>query len=174
MQCETEKLQFFRSNPDAGEQAEQTLKDAYKLCDELKDDGLKAEAKMTEGLLKAAMKNRPESLVLLLEARKLCLKKYGEFSTLMARIYYNIAIDFEVKRQFNEAYECFRRTWLIDLQIKGVHHPSTAKSGSVLVDQSYPYPRLARTNEESLPGDDQGPNEKDRNYAKRMKFLNDM
>ena len=82
-------MDFRRSNVEAGNQAKVALKEAYALCDELRDDGLRAEATMTEGLLVASVqRNRAsgDSLKLLLEARTLCQQVYGEFSTLMARL----------------------------------------------------------------------------------------
>ena len=97
----------------------------------------------------------------------------GDFG--LCRIYYNIGIDYEVNKKDKEAYECFRRTWLIDRQIKGPHHPSTRKSGSVLDDD---YANVAEALKDSLPRDERDeksasvtPNERDRNFKERIKFL---
>ena len=161
----------FRTNTENQPKAEEAINEAYRLCDELRDDGLRAETKMTEGLFRSADwgKVSMKRLELLLEARKLCLKEYGEFSTLMARIYYNVAIFFELQQEYSKAYECFRRTWLIDRQILGAHHPATKKTGSVLTDD---YLVEAQRLTDTLPGgDEQGPTERDRNYSERISFL---
>ena len=75
--------------------------------------GLRAEALMTQGLLLYAMtsKNRQKKRQLLLEARKLCISTYGEFSNLMSRIYHNLGVDFEMNNEsshLEKAHECFR------------------------------------------------------------------
>ena len=152
-------------------EAEADLEKAIALCQQEKLEGLRAEALMTRALLKGSVSRDDESRKALLEARKLCLKVYGEFSTLSARIYYNLGIDFEVKRERPKAYECFRRTWLIDRQVAGVHHPSCIKSGSVLTDD---YSDIARDLKDSMPDTDEGPTAKDRDYTKRVKFLDEM
>ena len=101
--------------------------------------GLRAEALMTQGLILYAMssKNRREQMRLLLEARKLCLSTYGEFSSLMSRIYHNLGVDLEIFEKVDEAYECFRRTWLIDHRLWGLHHTNTKKSRQVLDEPGY-------------------------------------
>jgi tetratricopeptide (TPR) repeat protein len=153
-----------------GKAAEQALEEALSISKAIQNKGLEAEATMTKGLYLSAINTRDKnSLALLLASLKLSTDTWGEFSTLNARIYYNIAIDFEVNHKLTEAYECFRRTWLIDRQIYGPHHPATNKSGSVLTDD---YRSIAASLKDSLPDDDSGgPNERDRNFQERIKFL---
>ena len=152
-------------------QAEEDLNKALEICQAENLEGLKAEALMTQALLMGSGSRDEESRKALLKARKLCQKVYGEFSTLSARIYYNLGIDFEVNRDRTKAYECFRRTWLIDRQVAGIHHPSTTKSGSVLTDD---YRDMAIRQQDSLPDTDDEPTAKDRDYTKRVKFLDEM
>ena len=151
--------------------AEESLREAYKICDEQNDNGLRAEAKMTEATLFLHQSEPPSSgsVSRFLEARSLCNSVYGEFSSLMARIYKNLSVYFKGHDENIFAYECFRRTWLIRRQIWGPHHPVTKATGAELIAV---YEQEARMFNDSLPDDDSdGPNSKDRNYLRRMHFL---
>ena len=152
-------------------EAEADLSQALELCEKKNLEGLKADALMTKSLMMATLSRNEKSRQTLLQARKLCLKVYGEFNSLSARIYYNLGIDFEVKKDKSKAYECFRRSWLIDRQMFGVHHPTTQKSGSVLTDD---YKDVAKKLKDTLPESFDEPTQKDREYAKRIKFLDKM
>ena len=151
--------------------AEADLGKAVEICEQENLKGLKAEALMTQSLMMAVKSRDEQSRQTMLRARKLCLEVYGEFCTLSARIYYNLGIDFEMKKDKKSSYECFRRSWLIDRQVLGVHHPETKKSGSVLTED---YQHEAQKLKDVLPETFEEPTQKDRDYTKRVKFLDKM
>jgi hypothetical protein len=149
-----------------------SLARALHICKSLRHDGLRAEVLMTSGLYVAASNhndNGRKSIKLFKEALRLARREYGEFSVLCSRIYYNCGIHFEVRRMRVEAYECFRRTWLIDRQLLGANHPTTEKHASVLIDC---YREQATKLHDQMPDDvDYETSDRDIAFTKRIKFL---
>ena len=117
--------------------ADSSVEAAYALCEKVDDKGLKAETLLHE----AGLFDEMEGIKKGLWARELCQQSYGEFSVLMARIYYNMAIELEwMSGKKPLAYQCFRRNWLIYRQITGIHHPLTKKvTTPSTVSQRYLY-----------------------------------
>ena len=111
------------------------IKKAITIPEKESPDVLKAEALMIKASLMEIKSRDNHSLQTLLQARRLSLQTYGEFSTLCARIYYQLGKYFEVKKDPKRAYECFRRSYLIQREIKGSHHPDTVKAGKVLTEE---------------------------------------
>ena len=106
-------------------------------------------------------------------ARKLCQESYGEFSALMARIYYNTGVILEEMRLKKLAYQCFRRNWLVLRQIYGINHCETKKAAEVLTDEDDVYCGIARDLGDFLPNDDHL-GSVDMDYVERLRPLDDL
>ncbi|XP_075240363.1 uncharacterized protein LOC142335895 isoform X2 [Convolutriloba macropyga] len=149
------------------------LSSVAKLSKKVSDKGLQAEVLMNEVLLdnmskKPSIENRIKKLI---EARKICAANYGEYTTLMSRISHNLGVEFEKMKKDELAYECYRRTWLIEMQLYGTHHPETVKSGSIIADTDY-FKEIAVRNKDTLPGDLKM-GTPDLNYEMRLKAVYD-
>ncbi|XP_075264236.1 uncharacterized protein LOC142356155, partial [Convolutriloba macropyga] len=149
------------------------LSSVAKLSKKVSDKGFQAEVLMNEVLLdnmskKPSIENRIKKLI---EARKICAATYGEYTTLMSRISHNLGVEFEKMKKDELAYECYRRTWLIEMQLYGTHHPETVKSGSIIADTDY-FKEIAVKNKDTLPGDLKM-GTPDLNYEMRLKAVYD-
>ena len=104
-----------------------------------------------------------------LKAWRLSQEEFGEFSILTACIYYDVGIEFENSKLLDQAYECFRRTWLIVLQLLGPFHQRTQKAASVIADR---YMEMGESLHDSLPKDyDSGPCHNDVDFSSRIAFI---
>ena len=83
--------------------------------------------------LRKTSKCKKQGFEKLLEAREICIRTYGEFNLLSARIYQSLGITYDDAFQAKKAYDCFRRSWAIRRQIQGRNHPETQAIRDILI-----------------------------------------
>lgn len=71
------------------------------------------------------------------EAMDLCMQIFGEYHILTSRLYINIGILYEDKRDFKKAYGYFKQWGKISEEIHGSSHPKSQRAKGVLREPRY-------------------------------------
>ncbi|XP_071495043.1 telomerase protein component 1-like [Diadema antillarum] len=127
------------SEVEALEEAKVTIEKAVTLFKELGSDGHLSDAIMTKGVLEE--RGCQAQVDLYMEALDLCLQAYGEFSVLTTRLYLNIGIMYEDRREYREAYKWFIKWQDVCEEVFGYHHPRTQRCRNCLAEPRYVFVR---------------------------------
>lgn len=125
------------SESEALAEAKVNIEKAMDIFKKLGSDGHLADATMTKGVLEE--RGCQGQVDLYMEALDLCLQAYGEYCVLTSRLYLNIGIMYEDRRDYKEAYHWFIKWQDVCEEVFGYHHPRTARCRNCLKESRYIY-----------------------------------
>ena len=89
------------------------------------------------------------------EARDILIPKVGELHPYINRLYHNMGIYYEEMRDYNSAYDYFRKWYLVCKDLYGESHPNMAPAVEAL--QEYIYATIAQRRGIPVPSNHTSP-----------------